>query len=73
MKQFLQNKKILIASLVCLLLLIGIVGVSSGMAQPTLEDLINNRVYGTFIPASFYDDSAENVEDWVSQNNRYHS
>ena len=64
MKQLFQNKKILIASLVCLLLLIGTIGIASGVAQPTLEDLVYNRVYGTFVPASFYDDSAENVEDW---------
>ena len=64
MKQFFTNKKILIASLVCLVLILGTIGIASSVAQPTLEDLIYNRVYGTYVPSTFYDDETANVEDW---------
>lgn len=64
MKQFFNNKKVLIASLVCLIVVLTTIGIASSEAQPALEDLIYNRVYGTFTPETFYNDEAANVDEW---------
>lgn len=64
MKNFLQTKKILMASLVCVLAIFGTIGIAPSVAESTLEDLIYNRVYGTFVPDNFYDDAATDVDDW---------
>lgn len=64
MQKLLNNKKILFVSLLCVVLLIGIFGYSSIVAQPTLEDSIENRIYGTYTPNSFYDDNNTSVDDW---------
>lgn len=64
MKQFFNNKKVLLASLLCLIVVLGTIGIASGEAQASLEDLIYNRVYGTFAPSEFYTDDADDVKNW---------
>ena len=64
MKNIFTSKKWLTASLVCIFILLCSVGVATSMAQPTLEDVIGNRVYGTYIPSQFYDDTTADVSNW---------
>lgn len=64
MKKMVNNKKLLASIFVCAIVLFAAIGVATSMAQPTLEDYVNNRVYGTFIPAYFYDEETAESQNW---------